>query len=78
MKLDIKGERQEREVPGCNNGIGGFHEKFPPPPPLLQPKKFKGETGKRNWKEKMKFDQDRRQLSKKSNNVQVRHHCSWP
>jgi len=19
---------------GCNTGIGGFHEKFPPPPPL--------------------------------------------
>jgi len=23
---------------GCNNGIGGLHEKFPPPPPLLHPR----------------------------------------
>jgi len=52
MPLAIKRERQEREVPGCNNGMGGFHEKFPPPPPppLLHPKKFKWETGKRTGK----------------------------
>ena len=27
--------RRHQQI-GCNNGISGFHENFPPPPPLLQ------------------------------------------
>ena len=29
--------RSQYEWLACNNGIGAFHQKFPPPPPLLHP-----------------------------------------
>ena len=36
-KITYEDKASYDPTPPCNNGIGGFDEKFPPPPPLLHP-----------------------------------------